>query len=62
MTVEIIEQRVLTADEGMCLTNGETFGKTVVLPASADAEAWREISDEEAARLQAEAEERGEDE
>lgn len=57
MKVEIVEQRVLTADEGMTLTNGETFGKTVVLPASADADKWREISDEEAERLQAESEE-----
>lgn len=55
MKVEIVEQRVLTADEGMTLTNGETFGKTVVLPTSADAEEWREITDEEAERLQAKA-------
>ena len=55
MKMEILEQKVLTADEGMTLTNGETFGKTVVLPVSADAEAWHEITDEEAERLQAEA-------
>ena len=58
MKVEIVEQRVLTADEGMTLTNGETFGKTVVLPPSADVAVWHEITDEKAARLQ----ERGEDE
>ena len=60
MQVKIVEQRVLTADEGMTLTNGETFGKTVVLPTSANADNWHEITDEEASRLQAEAEERGE--
>ena len=60
MKVEIVEQRVLTADEGKTLTNGETFGKTVVMPVSANADDWHEITDEEASRLQAEAEERGE--
>ena len=62
MKIEIVEQRVLTADEGMTLTNGETFGKTVVLPVSADANTWHEITDEEVARLQAETEEAGEGE
>lgn len=57
MKVKIVEQRVLTADEGMTLTNGETFGKTVVLPTSADADKWHEITDEEAERLQMEIEE-----
>lgn len=48
MKIEIEKQRVLTADEGMVLTNGETFGKTVVLPVDADASAWREITEAEA--------------
>lgn len=61
MKVEIVEQRVLTADEGMTLTDGETFGKTVVMPMSANADDWHEITDEEAARLQAEAEKVGEE-
>ena len=60
MKVEIVEQRVLTADEGKTLTDGESFGKTVVMPMTAATADWREISDEEAARLQAQAEERGE--
>lgn len=61
MKVEIVEQRVLTADEGMTLTDGENFGKTVVMPMTADAANWHEIPDEEAERLQVEAEEnRGE--
>ena len=62
MKVEIAGPRMLSADKAMTLTNGETFGKTVVLPPSADVAVWHEITDEEAARLQAEAEERGEDE
>jgi hypothetical protein len=27
--------------------NGETYGKTVVLPAEADASAWREVTEAE---------------
>ncbi len=61
MKVEIVEQRVLTADEGKTLTDGETFGKTVVMPMTADTADWHEIPDEEAERLQAQAEERGEE-
>lgn len=38
---------VLTAGEGKYLTNGETYGKTVVLPAGADASEWREVTEEE---------------
>ena len=48
MKIEIVKQRVLTADEGMVLTNGETFGRTVVLPEGADASAWREVTEAEA--------------
>lgn len=50
MKTEIVNQRILTADEGMVLTNGETFGKTVVLPLDANASAWLEISESEAER------------
>lgn len=45
---------VLTASEGMWLTNGETFGKTVTLPISASVSAWYEISEEEKIRLEEE--------
>lgn len=48
MKTETITQRILTADEGMCLTDGETYGKTVVLPADADHSVWHEITEEEA--------------
>lgn len=47
MKTQIITQTILTADDGMYLTNGETYGKTVVLPAGADASAWREVGEEE---------------
>jgi hypothetical protein len=47
MKSEMITQRILTADEGMFLTNGETYGKTVVLPADADYTVWREVAEKE---------------
>ena len=47
MKKEIIKQIKLTADEGMYLTNGEIFGKRVILPESADQNEWREITEEE---------------
>lgn len=47
MKQEFVKQIILTADEGMYLTNGETYGKTVVLPESADALVWREITNAE---------------
>lgn len=42
-----ITQVILTADEGLYLTNGETYGKTVVLPEDADQSVWKEVSPEE---------------
>jgi hypothetical protein len=47
MTKETIKQTILTADEGMYLTNGETYGKTVILPESASADEWYEITETE---------------
>ena len=47
MKTEIIKQIILTADEGMYLTNGETYGKTVVLPERADQSVWYEITEQE---------------
>lgn len=47
MKKETIKQIILTADEGMYLTNGETYGKTVVLPESANADEWYEITEAE---------------
>ena len=52
MKTETIKQIILTADEGMYLTNGETYGKMVVLPESADTNAWYEITEEEYIKVQ----------
>lgn len=53
MKTEIVTQRILKADDGMVLTNGETFGKTVVLPADADESVWHEITEAEKEQIQA---------
>ncbi len=47
MKTETITQRILTADEGMYLTDGETYGKTVVLPVDADHTVWHEVREAE---------------
>ena len=47
MKTETIKQIILTADEGMYLTNGETYGKTVVLPETANTNDWYEITEAE---------------
>ena len=41
----------LIADEGMMLTNGEAFGKTVYLASGDDGSGWSEVSEAEAERL-----------
>lgn len=48
----IINDNVLKADEGMTLTNGEAFGKTIYLGINDDKSNWREITDIEAEELQ----------
>lgn len=47
----------LIADEGMTLTNGEAFGKTVWLANGDDGARWYEVADEEAAILKRDLEE-----
>ena len=47
INLKTIKQIILTADEGKYLTNGETYGKTVVLPESADQSVWYEITEAE---------------
>lgn len=42
-----IKDNVIYADYGMMLTDGERYGKTVILAEGADASAYREISEEE---------------
>ena len=51
MKKETIKQIILTADDGMHLTNGETYGKTVVLPETANTDDWYEITDIEYNRI-----------
>lgn len=45
--MKTVKQVILTADDGMYLTNGKTYGKTVVLPESADQTEWREVTEAE---------------
>lgn len=47
MKTETITQKILTADEGMYLTDGEIYCKTVVLPLGADDTEWREVTEAE---------------
>lgn len=54
MKTETITQRILTADEGKYLTDGETYGKTVVLPADADYSVWQEVTEDKLPELKAE--------
>ena len=51
MKKETIKQIILTADDGMYLTNGKTYGKTVVLPETANTDDWYEITDIEYNRI-----------
>ena len=52
--MKTVKQIILTADEGKYLTNGETFGKTVVLPEGADPAEWREVTEEELPKVEEE--------
>jgi hypothetical protein len=56
MNVENITIKKLTAAEGMTLTNGEAYGKEIYLGCNDSVDNWHEITDEEAARRQAEEE------
>ena len=47
MIKNTITQIILKADEGFYLTDGETYAKTVILPESADASVWCEVTEEE---------------
>ena len=48
---------MLKADEGKVLTNGEVYGKVIVLGNGDKAENYREITDEEYWEIQSESEE-----
>lgn len=47
----------LTAAEGMTLTNGEAFGKTIWLASGDRPENWREVTDAEAETMRTDLEE-----
>ena len=42
-----MERTILTANEGMVLTDGHVYGKTIFLAEGAAADDWREITEEE---------------
>lgn len=42
-----MERKVLTASDGMVLTDGKTYGKIIYLAEGADASVWHEIPEEE---------------
>ena len=54
--MKTVTRTVLVADEGMVLTNGEHYGKSVYLAEGADASAWREVSEAEYNAVMAESE------
>lgn len=43
--VRSVTRTVLIAEDGMIITNGETFGRTVYLAEGADASEWHEVPD-----------------
>ena len=51
MKTQTVTQIYLRAEEGMFLTDGESVGKTVVLPEGADPSVWREITQAEAEKI-----------
>lgn len=46
-----IKPTILTAGEGMYWYNGETYGKTVIIPVGADASVWQQITETEAQEM-----------
>lgn len=51
MTTTSITMTKLEASDGMVLTNGESYGKTVYLGTGDSAENWHEITDAEYAAI-----------
>lgn len=44
--MKVIKQVILTAEEGFYLTDGKSYGKTVILPAGENTANWHEITKE----------------
>ena len=59
--MKVIKQVILTAEEGFYLTDGKSYGKTVILPAGENAEKWNEITEEAYTAIQSKQEERYEE-
>ena len=59
--MKVIKQIILTAEEGCYLTNGETYGTTVVLPSAEDVLNWHEITEEAYTAIKNKQEERYEE-
>lgn len=47
MKQQTVTQIILTAEAGLYLTDGESYGKTVILPETADVSAWKEVCESE---------------
>ena len=60
--METIQVRILQASEGKYLYNGNTICRYVQLAPSANAEDWREITEEEKDDIEAEQERRANEE
>ena len=48
-----VKDRILYAEDGMVLTDGQSFGKVVVLAVGAAADDWQEITEAEAEAMEA---------
>ena len=60
--METIQVRILQASEGKYLYNGETICRFVQLAPTANADDWREITEEEKAAIEAEQERKADEE
>ena len=60
--METIQVRILQASEGKYLYNGETICRFVQLAQTANADDWREITEEEKNAIEAEQERRANEE
>ena len=60
--METIQVRILQASDGKYLYNGETICRFVQLAPTANADDWREITEEEMASIEAEQERKANDE
>ena len=45
--MKTVTRTILIADDGMILTDGNSYGKTVYLAEGADASEWREVPENE---------------